>query len=475
MFEQMRKLNGRRPRSLRFELERERERLSRTGMAGMSALLADWIKPELLQPTQRGDGSRQRVFDLATTFQAFLWQELQGQAPCRDAVREVQAVRLASGQVLPGSATSAFCQARARLPIARLDEIDQALEQRMTSMTRSEDLWLGREVKVMDGTGIRVEDTVANAKEYGYPGGQKPGCGFPVLKLAGLFSLSSGGWLSHAVGTSRTHDMALSAALLNGYCEEGDVILGDRGYCAYWLMALLLNRGADAVLRLHQARSRDLRLGERLGPEDRLQVWRKPQRPPQCTLSKEEYDALPDELSVRIVRLRLERRGQRTREVVLATTLVDPMSVSRSALGELYLRRWQVELNFDDIKTTLGMEHLACKSPAMIQRALRVFACAYNLIRGLMLEAAVRCGVQLWRLSFKGSAGALTAWLGGVRGHTSRRRAQSLWEALLEIVAEDLIPHRPDRHEPRVVKRRPKSYQLLTKPRHQMKTSPHRN
>jgi hypothetical protein len=475
MFEPMRKLCGRAGGGMRKALETERTQLAGQGMEGMNALLADWIEPELLRPQKKGAGSRRRVFDLATTFQAFLWQALHAQAPCRDAVRQVQAARLASKEPMPDGATGAYCQARARLPVKRLKQIHDAMSARMARLCRREDRWLGREVKVIDGTGFRVEDTDANARSFGYPSGQAPGCGFPIVKLAGLFSLSSGAWLAHQTAKAATHDMALSAWMLEDQWQPGDVLLGDRGYCAYWLLALAVERGADAVLRLHQARSSDLRRGERLGEDDRLQVWTKPQRPPRCFLSEQEYASLPEQLCIRVVRLRLARNGQRTREVMLATTLDDPTEVSRGALAELYARRWQVELNFDDLKTTLGMEHLACKSPAMIERAVWVFACAYNLVRALMLEAAVRSAVPPWRLSFKGSGGALANWLGATRGRTSQRRAQDLWESLLEIVAQDLVPLRPNRNEPRVVKRRPKSYQLLTRPRHKMKTSPHRN
>jgi Transposase DDE domain len=463
MFEPMRKLCGRAAGGVKSALEKQRARLAEQGMAGMNALLGDWIEPELLRPQKKGAGSRRRVFDLATTFQAFLWQALHAQASCRDAVREVQGARLANNQPMPDSSTGGYCQ------------IHRAMIERMARLARPEDRWLGREVKVIDGTGLRVEDTNANARRFGYPGGQAPGCGFPIVKLAGLFSLSSGAWLAHETAKAMTHDMAMSASLLGEQWQPGDVLLGDRGYCAYWLLALAVERGADAVLRLHQARSSDMRRGERLGEGDRLQVWSKPQRPPRCFLSEEEYASLPDQLCIRVVSMRLEKRGQRTREVMLATTLDNPTEVPRAALAELYMRRWQIELNFDDLKTTLAMEHLACKSPAMIERSVWVFSCAYNLVRALMLEAAVRSGVTTWRLSFKGSGGALANWLGGMRGRTSQRRAQALWESLLEIVAQDIVPLRPHRHEPRVVKRRPKSYQLLTRPRHQMKTSPHRN
>jgi hypothetical protein len=159
---------------------------------------------------------------------------------------------------------------------------------------------------------------------------------------------------------------------------------------------------------------------------------------------------------------------------MLATTLADAAAHPKQTLAALAARRWQVELNFDDLKTTLGMEDLRAKSPALVERTLLVYACAYNLIRALMLESAVAVGVPLGRLSFKGSGRALALWTANLRGgRTSTRRTTQLWETLLGVVAADLLPERPGRHEPRAVKRRPKNHPLLTKPRHQFKPTPH--
>jgi hypothetical protein len=474
MFASMRKLNGSAPHSLRQQLEARRAALGQRGMSELNALLGRFVEPELLAPATQGPCSRNRVFDLATTTQAFLWQALHAQAPCRDAVLQVQAARQAAGQPLCDARTSAYCQARARLPLERLEALNAALGFKMERLARLADHWQGREVKVLDGTGLRTEDTPANAAAYGYPPGAKPGCSFPVLRLAAMFSLSSGAWLGHALGRTCAHETGLSLPLVRAHLHQGDVLLADRAFAAWWLMALAQEQGADTLMRLHQTRSTDLRAGRALGHEDRLQVWPKPPRPARCPLSPEQYDALPESLNVRVLRVRLERKGQRTTGVMLATTLADAAAHPKQTLAALAARRWQVELNFDDLKTTLGMEELRAKSPALVERTLLVYACAYNLIRALMLESAVAVGVPLGRLSFKGSGRALALWTANLRGgRTSTRRTTQLWETLLGVVAADLLPERPGRHEPRAVKRRPKNHPLLTKPRHQFKPTPH--
>jgi hypothetical protein len=476
MFALMRPLKGSAPRSVRRQLEVQRAALRQQGMSELNAVLERFVEPGILAPADEGQCSRRRVFDMATTTQAFLWQALHSQAPCRDAVLQVQATRLAAGQPLCDTRTSAYCQARARLPLERLQQLSAALCGKMDRLARLSDHWQGREVKVLDGTGLRTEDTAANATAYGYPPGQQPGCGFPVLRLAAMFSLSSGAWLGHAVGRTSDHDIGVGLPLVRAHLHKGEVLVADRGFCAWWLMALAQEQGADVLLRLHQSRRADMRQGRSLGREDRLQIWPKPPRPARCPLSVEQYAALPESLSVRVLRLRLESKGQRTTQVMLATTLCDPRTDSKQSLSELFARRWQIELNFDDLKTTLGMEHLACKSPAMVERTLQVYASAYNLIRALMLESAVAVGVPLGRLSFKGSSRALALWSANLRSpRAGPRHRTQLWDTLLAVVATDLLPWRPNRHEPRAVKRRPKNHPLLTKPRHEYQTIAHRN
>jgi hypothetical protein len=334
----------------------------------------------------------------------------------------------------------------------------------------------GARVKVLDGTAVSMDDTPKNAAEYAYGTGQAPGCGFPLLHMVGMFSLSNGAWLGYNSAGSKRHDLVLSAELVQKLVEAGDVVLADRGFCAYWMLALLKNKGADAVMRLHQSRSGDLRQGKSLGKEQRLVTWTKPKRPDKCPLSEEEYAKLPEQITVRILRTRSETKGYRTREMLLVTTLCDSVAIPAESLAELYRRRWQIELNFDDLKTTLGMDHLACKSPQLVEKAMAIYVCAYNLIRAAMIEAAACAQAPLDRLSFKGSANALIKGLLGVPGSAKTiQRTRQLWEVIIELIAQDLLPRRPGRREPRAIKKRPKKFPLLTKHRATYPEIRHRN
>jgi hypothetical protein len=228
-------------------------------------------------------------------------------------------------------------------------------------------------------------------------------------------------------------------------------------------------------MRLHQARRVDFRKGTRLGPDDRLVTWTKPaQRPAGCP--QEVFAALPETLSLRIIRYRVSAPGFRTEEVILVTTLLDPKAYPAEALAELYFQRWGVELHFREIKILLGLDVLRCLSPAMVRKEIAMHRIAYNLVRLLMQRAAQTHHVALARISFKGTLDSLHHFADVIHALDGRpRRQEQLLDQLLLTIASDLLPVRPGRSEPRAKKRRPKNYHLLTKPRHQMHVPPHRN
>jgi hypothetical protein len=467
-------LAGRAPKSARTRALEERQRLAQQGLPGMAALLEGWIDPDLLVAAESGTGSRRRIYDTATTFHAFLWQLLDGQAACREAVRQVQLARTAAAPGgVPSSCTSAFCQARARLELSLIEQAATAMARRMESRSLTGERWLGREVKVLDATGVRMDDTAEGREVFGTPTGQKPGCGFPVMKLCALFSLTTGAWLAEECGRTYDHDLSIALPLLRGHVHKGDVLAMDRAYSAWWVMALAVSQGADCVLRLHQSRRADFRRGRSLGKDDRLLRWPKPPRHDHCPLSAPEYAALPEFLEVRMVRSRNEVPGQRVESMVLVTTLRDAVRYPALALGEIFRRRWQVELNFDDIKTSLGMHHLSCQSVDMALRMVAMYRCAYNLIRAHMQHSAHVSGQCLYRLSFKGTATLLSASTLWDKNRRRRRRTTDLLALLETLIAGDPVPLRPGRHEPRAIKRRPSTYPLLTAPRQIMKTIPH--
>ena len=318
-----------------------------------------------------------------------------------------------------------------------------------------------------------MADTPNNQKAYPQPCGQKPGCGFPLIKIVGVFCLATGALLDYAKGNKHQHELSLLHKLLDQF-KVGDLMLADRGFSSYALMALMLLRGVHSLFRLHAARPADLRRGKRLEKNDRLVVWLKPwdwQRP--RYLPKALWNCLPQELAVRVVRFNLEIPGFRTRSVTLVTTLVDARTYPARELAALYARRWKIELWFRDIKTSMGMEVLRCKSPRMAHKELEMFFIAYNLIRCLMVRASVFYNVPMERLSFKGTVDAARQFSAAIAQAHSKKKQNQLVAQLLEAIACDQVPDRPGRREPRAVKRRPKPYPLLTKPRHQFKDIPH--
>ena len=319
-----------------------------------------------------------------------------------------------------------------------------------------------------------MPDTLKNQRAYPQSREQKPGCGFPFMKIVGIFSLSTGVLLDYARGNKHQHELRLLHRLLDAF-KPGDLALADRGFSCYTLLALLWGKSVPALFRLHHARSADLRRGKRLGKNDRLVIWRKPNNWERRYLPQRLWKRIAPELTVRILRFSLRRAGFRTRSVTLVTTLVDPQLFPAEELALLYARRWEIELWFRDIKTSMGMEVLRCQSPKMIHKELEMFFIAYNLIRCLMLQASRQYHVDRRRLSFKGTVDSARQFAMAVAEARSRKKQKQLMDKLLQTIAVDLLPDRPGRREPRAVKRRPKPCAWLTKPRHLFKDSQHRN
>lgn len=452
---------GRRVRSLRQQ-----------SLLHLDQLFGPLLPPGLLSQADDGPNSRERIYTLRRTFFAFLYQVLNPDCPCRQVVRQIQALFALHNAGPVDQGTSAYCQSRDRLPLDVLARLRCAAA---AHADRIRQLWRGLCVKVIDGTSTSLPDTPKNQRAYPQPGGQKPGCGFPLLKLVGVFSLATGALLDYAKGNKHQHELNLLQKLLDQF-KPGDLALADRGFSSYTLLGLLWWRGVHSLFRLHQARPADLRNGKRLGKNDRLMIWRKPwpwQRP--RYLSKALWNLIPQELSVRVVRFILEVPGFRAQSLTLVTTLLDPKVYPAEELARLYARRWRIELWFRDIKTSMGMEVLRCKSPKMVHKELEMFLIAYNLIRGLIAESATLYEVPMDRLSFKGTVDSVRQFSVAIAQARSRKRQKQLTGRLLEVIAQDDVPDRPGRREPRAVKRRPKPYPLLNRPRHQFTEISHRN
>ena len=442
------RLCGRRSRGLAQDLVGRALKLD-----GLAALVARFVPASVFD----GVGERDRVYTPWTTFCAFLGQVLQRGASCRDAVRRVQAWYLAAGSnVVVDDGTSGYCQARRRLPLQVLRSAFARLVQHCDGRIRKEDRWQGRTVKVVDGCGISMPDTKANRKVFPYAGGQRQGCGFPTGQLVGLFSLATGHLVKFVISSWKAHEAPLTRQLL-AWVHEGEVLLADRAFSNWGLISLFQRKGVDVVMRLHQARKTGT---------GRVQ-WSKPQRKDRW--EKDLWDELPASITLRVVRFQVQTPGFRTEHIAVVTTLLDEAKYPDAAIAGLFRLRWQVELNFRDIKTALGLDVLRTTTPAMIEKEIHLQAIAYNLVRLLMLEAARQHDVASTRLSFKGTVSTLRAF--APLFATSTREAAQRYEDLLLALAADPVPLRPNRSEPRAVKRRPKVYQLLTRPRRHMRVS----
>jgi hypothetical protein len=282
------------------------------------------------------------------------------------------------------------------------------------------------------------------------------------MKVLGLYSLASGAIQKTVEGPWFRSDMRLFQDLWPEL-SPGDIAMGDRAFGAFLALALLPLRGVDVVSRLHQGRRFNPRKAKKIGHSEWLLTWRKPQRPDYLTA--EEWSAVPEQITVRIIHICVHIKGFRTQELWISTTLLDPIAYPAEQIAQLYLRRWDMELCFRDLKTTMGMEELRCQSPAMVQKELLAFLVAHNFIRCLIAEAATTHQVPRTRISFKGAVDAARSFHQAMRLARSCRQARRLYRRLLEVLALDLVPLRPGRWEPRAVKRRPKNYSRLTKAR----------
>lgn len=439
-------------------------------------LFGDLIPHSLLSTSAKGINSRERSLPPHVTFWAFVSQVLSPGSSCRETVRKVEAWWRWLQKGREGSlTTSAYCQARSRLDSNTLELIAGQIAWSLERHVHSKETWLkGRDVKIIDGTTLSMPDTPANQKEWPQPGSQKPGLGFPLMKVVGLFSLASGALLDHACDNQHVHEAQLFRQMWKRL-KRGDIILGDRGFCSYSTFASLSQRGIDSVMRLHHARKVDFREGRRLGDDDRLVMWEKP-KTRSAIFGDEEWKTLPETFQIRLIRLRVAAPGFRTRTVVLATTLLDADAYPADAIRALYAERWKAELHFHQIKTLMALDVLRCKSPDLVKKEVLIHLIAYNLVRVLMQQSAHLHQVPLARISFKGTLDTVRHFADVIHAASKTpRHQQQLIDEMLEIIAADLLPERPNRSEPRAKKRRPKNYQLLTKPRAQMGNIPHRN
>jgi hypothetical protein len=409
---------------------------------------------------------RCRLFDPFVTLWAFLSQVLDVDKSCHNTVSRVIAYFVSEGVEIPSTDTSAYCQARARLPEKLLallfGKAAQSLEEKVTT----EYLWCGRSVKVIDGSSVSMPDTVENQKTYPQPSSQKPGCGFPIAKIGVIFSLATGAAIALCTDVLNTHDLKLARKLYQ-FLHPKDILLGDRAFCAYADLISIKNLGCDAVFRKHQSRKPTMQKGKIIGDCDKFVTWHKPKKCPKG-LSESEFFTLPSTLTVREIYYYIIIPGFRTERVSLITTLLDTTIYSSLEVLKLYGERWNVEVNLKHLKTTLGMDVLRCKTPSMVRKEIYAYLLTYNLLRSLMWSAGTTYGASPLRLSLQGTRQHLSNFIPQMLANSLTKRHEIL-RTLLKIIVHKTVPDRPGRSEPRVRKRRPKSYPLMKQPRHELR------
>jgi hypothetical protein len=405
---------------------------------------------------QYGGRYRDRVYSPLRTLGLFIDQALSADGACQDAVARNLSERTGRGASESSLNTGPYCKARGRLRHELIVQVHRALARRMEQAQPAGWRWHGRSVKLVDGTTVSMPDTPANQEAFPQSSSQQPGLGFPLARVVAIISLSHGAPLDWAMAACQGKDTGEQALFreLCGSLQSDDIVLADRLYCDYWTVAMLKARGVDLLACKNARRSSDSRCGKRLGRNDRIVQWRRPQRPP--WMDKESYANTPEMLSVREVRV----NGR-----VLVSTLLDARVATPAELDRLYGSRWNIEVDLRSIKAEMGMDILRCKSPDMVRKELAVHLLAYSLVRGVMAQAASLAHVLARALSFKATMQVLNAYHQQLR-HSGGQRISVMIAHVLGAVATLRLLWRPNRHEPRAIKRRPKPHRLLTIPRH---------
>jgi len=461
------KSNRRRNHKNRFDTVAE-PFLQGEGLPFSSVLSAESIERAFIEDD--GLFAQDDLFSTHITLWAFLAQALRDGkgASCAAAVAEITTYMLQTGRQPPAGDTGDYCRARAKLSLPALRRL--VVESAEQLEREADESWLfnGLHAKLVDGFTFTMPDTAYNQAEFPQLSTQRVGAGFPIARCCTVMSLATACVCDMAIGPYKgkgTGENALLREMLDVF-DEGDVVVFDRYYCSFMMLAMLSCRGVHACTRLHQRRTSDFRRGHRLGQDDHLVTWTRPAKPD--WMSERQYAQIPATLLLRELRFDVAVPEHRTEEITVITTLVDPEAFPAEDIAALYGLRWNVELDIRDIKQTLGLDHVRCKSPHMVRRELWVTLLAYNLIRKVIAASAAVHGKQPRRLSFTWTCQTvLASWI--LLSTGSARNARQLWTAALDSIAAHEVPLRPGRIEPRVIKRRRDRYPLMHDPRDELR------
>ena len=410
------------------------------------------------------------IFSTQVVLWAFLAQVLRdgkGTA-CASAVADIATYMRQTGGAVPSGDTGDYCRARAKLDLGALRRLVAQAAGQLDRKAPSDWLWHGLRAKLVDGFTFTMPDTPANQQAFPQAKTQKPGVGLPIARVCAVLSLATAAIHDLAIGPyqgKQTGENALLREILD-CLAKGEVVVFDRYFCSFMMLALLKLRGVEACTRLHQCRSSDFRQGQRLGDHDHLVTWNRPERPE--WMSEQLYAQIPQTMTLRELKFNILVPGCRTRTITVITTLTDAAAYPKEDIAALFGCRWNAELDIRAIKQTLGLDHVRCKSPEMVRRELWVTLLAYNLIRGLIATAAAAHGKQPRQLGFTlACQSVLSSWM--LLSTGSCRDTRGLWRWMLERIAANEVADRPGRIEPRVLKRRRHCYPLMTRPRLQLR------
>ena len=405
---------------------------------------------------------RDRIYTPGNTLLAFVTQVLSADQSCRNAVRQFMAMLVSNDEQPCAPTTSSYCEARSRLPEQFYNELVGHTGRSVSPKSLSSWNVLGRPVKVVDGTMVSIPETEANCEEYPLADAERAGFSFPTARVFVVFALSVGTVLEHVIRPNQgkgTGELSMFVGLIDTF-RFNDIVLGDEGFCSYGHVALLRDRcTADIVVKLNPSRLDNLTRMKRLAKNDCLYRWSKPKQRP-TTIDNETFDNLPDEVLVRLVHVHVTNPGFRPDDFVVLTTILDHKHFSAEVISRLYCQRWRCELYLRDIKTTLQMDMLRCKTPEMIRKEIATHLIAYNLIRIHIAQAAACFGIHPNQISFKGALQTMRVFRILCRAGNANQTS-----IILASIGYEIVGQQPGRIEPRKLKRRPKDYPYLSEPR----------
>lgn len=428
----------------------------------------DILDANLVKSTLAAEGVRyhESLYTPWVTLGVFLSQVLDPDHSCRAAVARLIVWLVLQRRQPCAPATNTYCEARQRLPLGVIVRLVRQTARQIDDRADDDWLWHGRRVVLVDGATASMPDTAANQSAFPQSTAQGIGLGFPLVRMVALISLATGVVRDLALGPyqgKETGETALWRTLWRSL-TAGEIVVGDRCFSSFFGIAGLAPHGVDVLFRMHQRRRFDFRRGRPLGIEDHVVTWIKPERPD--WMDEATYALIPNELTVRELRVKVEQPGFRVDELVLVTTLLDAAAYTKEEVAHLFLQRWHIELDWRAIKAVLQMDVLRCKTPAMVEKEIWMHLLAYNLIRGVMAQAAAAHDQQPRHLSFKGALQTMTAFQDALRQAPPSDR-DDLVKEMLQAIARHGVGDRFGRVEPRANKRRPKPQHYLMEPRHQ--------